>query len=416
MNDLLKTASIACMALTISSGAALAADNPETIIKDGKFFGEVRYRYENVDQDGIADKANASTVRTNIGFETGKYEGFKALIEAQIVQNIGSEDFNDTTNGKTAKPVIADPDTTEINQLWLSYNILPDSVVKLGRQKIGFDNQRFVGGVNWRQNDQTYDAIGLTSHSIENLELTYHYISNVNRIQGNDHPLGDLDSNIHLARASYQFANWLTATGYGYWLDFDIQPQLSSKTFGIHVQGDTPINDTWSFAYEADIATQEDHANNTASYDEEYYHFAPTIQGLGWRFTLGYEVLGGDGTNSFQTPLATAHKYNGWADKFLSTPVDGLQDMYATIGYKASGIHDWIDGTKFSATYHDFEGDEDGDFGTEIDLSVGKTFTIADDGQPFKNISVLLKYADFDSEDAPYKDTQKFWLQIGTKF
>lgn len=79
----------------------------------------MRYRYEYVDQNNLANYAKASTVRTNLGFKTGVYKDFQALFEGQIVQNIGANDFNDTTNGKATYPIVSDPDVAEINELWL---------------------------------------------------------------------------------------------------------------------------------------------------------------------------------------------------------------------------------------------------------------------------------------------------------
>lgn len=90
-----KTLSLAAVCALVIHGApsALAGDNVDSIVKDGHFFGEMRYRYENVDQDGFINNAKASTVRTNLGFQTGVYKDFQALIEAQIVQNMGANDF-----------------------------------------------------------------------------------------------------------------------------------------------------------------------------------------------------------------------------------------------------------------------------------------------------------------------------------
>ena len=406
-------------ALCLTALPAMADDDVESIVKDGRFFGEARYRYEYVDQNGpapITDNAKASTIRTNVGFETGTYKNFQALIEAQFVGNIGANDFNDTVNGETSYPVVADPDTTEINQAWLSYAGIPDTQIKAGRQGINIDNQRFIGTVGWRQNDQTFDSVMLTNSSIPGLDLAYTYVWNINRIFGGDHPLGDLDTETHALHAAYKIADWLTLTGYGYWLDIDLAPALSSKTFGVRLTGDVPLNDNWNFFYEAEAATQDDHGNNTASYNEKYYHLAPGIKGHGWTFQLGYEELGGDGTNAFQTPLATLHKFNGWADKFLSTPANGLEDAYGKIAYKISGLHEAVEGATLTAVYHDFDGDKSGDYGSELDLSIGKTFKLPDAGQPFKDVNVLLKYADYNAEDAPYTDTQKFWFQVGVKF
>ena len=409
-------AGVAAFALLSPLSAHAADDFEQALIKDGNFFGEVRYRYENVDQDGFNDDASASTVRLNVGYKTGVYENFQGLVEAQLVQEIGSDDFNSTTNGNTAYPTVADPDGLELNQAWVTWTGLQDTTIKVGRQAVNLDNQRFIGTVGWRQNDQTYDAAAIINSSIPDLNLLYAVVGNVNRIQGNDHDLGDLDTVTHLANASYSFADWLNVTGYGYWLDIDRVPSLSSKTYGLRLTGDVPLSDTWSFFYTAEGATQSDYGNNTNSYDENYYHITPGLKGYGWTFQAGYEELGGDGTNSFQTPLATGHKFNGWADKFLSTPAAGLEDTYAKVSYKVTGANKWVNGTKLTAVYHEFDGDSSGDFGSEIDLSVGKTFDIKADRHPFKNISVLVKYSDYDADDAPFTDTQKLWLQIGTKF
>lgn len=397
---------------------AKAQDASENIIKNGHVTGTLRYRYEFVDQDGpapIMPDARAGTLRANIGFETGVYYGFQALLEAQFVQNIGAHDFNDTVNGKIRFPVVADPDNEEINQAWLSWKGAQGLAMKVGRQALNIDNQRFIGTVDWRQNDQTFDALSLDYTGMKKTTLRYGYIGNVNRVFGDDHPLGDLDSDNHFINVSYQFSDALKLTGYGYWLDFDRLPARSSRTAGVRATGKTPLSPDWVFSYEAEFARQSDAGNNTSDYDESYYHIAPSFSAYGWTLGAGYEALGGDGTDAFQTPLATLHKFNGWADKFLDTPATGLEDAYISASYKVKDVHQALDGTILNVIYHDFSGNKRGDFGDEIDLSIGKTFEFPQ-GQPFKKINLLAKYADYDAQDRPYTDTQKAWLQVEINF
>ena len=48
---------------------------------------------------------------------------------------------------------------------------------------------------------------------------------------------------------------------------------------------------------------------------------------------------------SFQTLLATLHKFQGWADKFLTTPPNGIRDLYGSAGYtlkKAVGLKEQV--------------------------------------------------------------------------
>ena len=70
-----------------------------------------------------------------------------------------NDNYNDGLNGKTRYPVIADPDNTELNQLYVMY--APSAAIRLtlGRQRINYDNQRFFGASSWRQNEQTFDAL-----------------------------------------------------------------------------------------------------------------------------------------------------------------------------------------------------------------------------------------------------------------
>lgn len=399
------------------AASALAQDSLQNIVGEGRFFGALRYRYEYVDQNGpapIASVARAGTMRANLGFKTGKYHGFQGLLEAQFVENIGATRFNDSVNGKTTHPVIADPDTQEINQAWLSWDNNDGARIKLGRQLINLDNQRFIGSVDWRQNDQSFDALLLHYNFLENTTLTYGYIGNVNRVFGDDHPLGDLDSKNHILNASYKISDSLTVAGYGYFLSFDRLPARSSKTFGVRATGRMAVNDDWAFSYEAETAYQGDYGDHPVGYHEHYYHIAPSFSAYGWILGAGYEVLGGDGRSSFQTPLATLHKFNGWADKFLDTPAAGLEDVYASVSWKIP-VSGALSGVTLSAVYHDFKGQERGDFGSELDVSIAKTFDVSET-TPFKNINIVAKYADYNAQDRPYTDTQKAWLQLGVNF
>ncbi len=396
-----------------------ANDDFEDFLKSGSIFGEARYRYEHVTQDNFpaaSDTANASTVRANLGYKSGTFKGFQLLVEGQFVGHIGDDNYNDTVNGRTTFPVIADPDTAEFNQLWLSWDGVPESKLTIGRQKINLDNQRFIGSVNWRQNDQTFDAIQFRNNSFENVELFYLYSNNVNRIQGNDHPLGDLDSNIHALNVSYNLHKALKIVGYGYWLDFEQLASRSSKTLGVRATGNMVLSREWNFSYEAEIATQSDYAANPASYTETYFHIAPSISGHGLTFILGYENLGSDGVNAFQTPLATLHKFNGWADAFLSTPAGGLNDFYVSASYKIEEINDFINGLVLTSVYHVYDDAQSlsGDYGEELNLSIGKTFGSLDLG-PFKNFSILAKYAKYNSH-SNIPSREKIWLQAGVGF
>jgi len=81
-----------------------------------------------------------------------KYLGFP-LLDVDILAHLGTERFNDTVNGKTDRPVIGDPDTVEINQLYLKFSGIPETILTGGRQLIKLDNDRFVGKVGFCMNE-----------------------------------------------------------------------------------------------------------------------------------------------------------------------------------------------------------------------------------------------------------------------
>jgi hypothetical protein len=340
------------------------------------------------------------------------------LFLAQIddVRQIRTTRFNDTRNGKTQYPTVADPNGTDINQLFVRYNGFKDTELTAGRRQIVRANKRFIGGVEWRQNEQTFDTVS-AEYNTDKLDLFYAYVSNVERIFGPDSasapaPADNLDSDTHLFDGSFTFAPALKLGAYAYFMDFeDDAPGLSNQTLGLRATGKVGSADDINLDYQAEFATQKDHADNTKDYDADYYLLDGTVNISRFSLRGGYEVLGGDrsGMQAFQTPLATLHKFQGWADKFLSTPTAGIQDSY--VGATAKFL-----GGKFSIYYHDFEAEEgSADYGNEIDASA--LWKIG------KNYSVLLKAAKFNADSSYTKatttlkkkgvdDATKVWVQL----
>jgi hypothetical protein len=389
----------------IAQAEATWGDSLSTAVSDGKASLDFRYRFENVDQDGIKKDATANTLRSRITLETAPLSGFSALIEIDDVTNIGSDDYNSFSNGNTQYPVIADPEGTDINQGYFKY-AGEDFAGILGRQRINHGNQRFIGGVSWRQNEQTYDGLRGTWAPMETLKLDLSYVNDVSRIFGPDDGVqpADLKGDNYFLRANYQMAPNHKLAAYGYWLDFDPQRGYASgktvdnsgDTYGVEYSGKFD----W-FSIDAAYATQSDAGDSTLSYDADYYliELGANFGGLG--FKGGYEVLGGDNGVGFKTPLATLHKFQGWADKFLSTPGDGIEDLYVGVNGKLGPV-------KMAAIYHDFQAeDSNADFGTEIDLVA--TWPIN------KQFSIQAKYAAFDADSIRYTDTDKAWVTLQLK-
>ena len=366
---------------------------------------DARLRYENVDQTGIARNANALTARVRAGFDVLVLPQTRLLVEGEGTLAI-SDQYNSTTNGKTLFPSVADPENIEINRLQLQTKALASTVATFGRQRINLDDQRFVGSVGWRDNEQTFDAARVEYTPTKALKIDLTYAWRDRTIFGVDSAQESIHGDNILANVAYK-TSYGTLTGFGYFIDQDlaIRRQFSSKTYGVRFVGKHPFNKTVSLSYALSYAHQTDGCTNLNTYAADYWLADASLAAGGFTGGAGYEVLGADtgaAFTSFQTPLATLHKFQGWADKFLTTPGNGIRDAYGSAGYvwKKAGPFDAITAT---AIYHDFRSDRlSQHYGNEIDASVA-----------FKKgrYTVLVKYADYNAKTFA-TDTKKVWLAL----
>lgn len=378
---------------TVSTSPLTAA------LQAGKPILDARLRYEAVDQDGPPETANALTYRLRAGFETGKAFDTRFLVEFDHIDDL-IDDYNSTLNGKTAYPVIADPQATELNRLQLVNTSLPDTTVTLGRQRIILDDARFAGNVGWRQNEQTFDALRVTNTSFGKLVLDGAYVTQVNRVFGLDSPGGRWEGDSYILNASHP-APLGKLTVFSYLIDADEAPALSSQTYGARFSGDQPIAGG-KLGYAVSYATQSDYGSSNASYTAGYYLADASYAYEGVTIGAAMEVLEADNGGSFQTPLATLHAFQGWSDKFLTTPAGGIRDISLRLGY-THGALAGLEGVRFSAAYHDFSAEHGSDdYGTEIDLLATAKWG---------KLAFTLKYADY-TADTFATDTRKFWFQV----
>ena len=384
------------------------AANLSEAVGNGSVKFQFRYRFENVDQDNSLKDADASTLKSRITFQSREFKKFTFLAEVDDVTAIGNDGYYSLRNDEAGqRSVVADPEGTEINQVWLAYSGFENTNVKAGRQRINLDNQRFVGGVAWRQNEQTFDGGSISNTSLKNMTLTYAYIDDVNRIFGPDsaapgQPPEELDSATHLVNAKYTGLEIGTLSAYAYLMDFDNAAALSNKTLGVRLVGKRKVQDDLVALYTFEYALQDDYGDNV-SYDADYYLLEGGVKAQDVTVKLGYEVLEGDPESgrAFSTPLATLHKFQGWTDQFLSTPATGVEDFYALVSLQAYGA-------TFTAVYHDFSADQGGsNYGDEVNFAVGKKFG--------KRVKGLFKYGSYNADDRGV-DTDKLWLQVTVSF
>ena len=358
---------------------------------------DARLRYETVNQDGFASDADAVTARIRAGFQL-KQGDFAMLAEGEGVLAI-DERYNSSVNGRTGFPIVADPETIGLNRLQLQYRGLPRTVATLGRQRINLDDQRFVGSVGWRQDEQTFDAVRVESLLPGGIALDATYAWSDRTIFGIDSPIRAIRGDNIFASLSRAFGP-VFLKGFAVLVDQDMpgRRQFSSQTFGLRATGGFPLGKTAKLSFTASYARQSDWRDNPGDYAADYGLGEAALGAHGLTLTGGYEMLGA----GFQTPLATLHKFQGWADKFLVTPANGIRDLYAGIAYALPTRA--IGPISLQLVYHRFASDRLGlDYGSEWDAQIGL--------KPMPHTAITLKYADY-AADGFASDTRKFWLQL----
>ncbi|MDF2495435.1 MAG: hypothetical protein K0S66_2369 [Sphingomonas sp.] len=369
---------------------------------------DARVRYEHVDQDGLTRDADALTIRIRSGVEA-TLGGWSALVEAQ--GTLAAVDrYYDGVTGDPSRPLVADPENIALYRAQLRYQGEAFAVTA-GRQRIILDDERFVGNVGFRDNAQTFDAVRAEVTPLPALKLDVTYAWSVRTIWGINgtgaRPTAIGGDNVF---ANLSYATPIgTLTGFAYLVDQDeaaVQGyRLSSQSYGARLAGSRALSPAAKLAWQLSYARQSDWRRNPNSYSANYYLADATLTVSGWSLNAGYEVLGADnGTalTSFQTPLGTNFKFQGWADKFLTTPPNGVRDLYLGGGYGWKNVLG-ADAITLGGTWHRFRSDRLGErYGTEVDLLASVKV---------RRALVSLRHARYRA-DSFATDTDKTWVQL----
>ncbi|MGZ8984158.1 MAG: alginate export family protein [Methylotenera sp.] len=379
-------------------------------IKEGKPLTNFRLRYENVNQEGYnsaakeLDTANALTLRSLIGWQTAPFHNFSFTAQITDVHKF-TDDYNDKRNnlsepGKSNYPFIVDPDFTDINQLFVDWTGIKNTKLRLGRQQLNLDNVRFIGDIGFRQNMQVFDGVSVLNKSLPDTEIFAAHFDKVRQINTKLR-----SGNVDIINAKHRISPSESVTGYGYFIDVaDLSQNVgnglaatadaSSKTFGARLDGVRKIDDHWKVLYTAEYAKQDDYKGGSPLIDAHYLKLGGGAMYDVWSLRIDHERLSSNnGQYAFQTPLGTNHLFQGWADQFLVTPRQGIEDTFVTFAGS-------IEKAKIYAEYHVFKSDEkfatlNGQFsnkyGTEFDASVAYPFT--------NKILGKLEYAKFVEDD-----------------
>jgi hypothetical protein len=403
-------------AVVLAMTSAVAdADDFMTALEQTRPLVDIRLRYEEVEQTGIVDNAHAETLRARLGAETGKFLDTSLLAEGEAMLRLDRAYRPDNAVATyTRYPVVADPENYQLNRLSLTNTSLPQTAVTVGRQRIILDDQRFVGNTGWRQNEVTFDAVRVVNKSVTNLTFDLTFLDKVHRQFGVDSPQGTYKGDSYLANVAYQWPIG-KLTAFAYLLDFDpiaglsgaLDPRRSStSTYGGRFVGSWPLAAV-KVGYVATYAWQKQRGDNPLTFSNDYFLGELNLSWQGFKLAGGEEVMQGNGTIGFATPLATLHQFEGWADKFLTTPPNGIKDPYGSLGWAGTHLLG-LDSVGATVIYHGFEAEH-------VNTSYGSEWDCALTGK-WHHYAALLQYANYTAAAATPvaigRNTSKFWAQL----
>ncbi len=388
------------------SGTSGQEGSPREALAKGKATLELRTRYEHVDDDVSGKTADAPTNRLVLTYKSAPWEGLSLTAQFENVAVLGTPRYfvPQTGYGQSTHATVVDPPLSGLNQLFVEWKGL-----KAGRQVINLDQQRFIGSVGWRQNDQTFT--GLTYSRADLLPwmaFTFGHLTQAQLITGFTKPINGEIVNVdvkvipkgHIRLFYYAFEEQVAA-GTALAASTGASTANSFKHTGARLDGDV-----WRLFYDVSAAKQDRYKDATATgtLEADYRYL-----GLGFRITKDHNLQAARETlePGFKTPYATAHAWNGWVDRFVATPAKGLEDTFLV--YKGK-VGPW----SFEASHHTYKAETDGTaYGKEWNALVGFQIT--------KWWSLLAKAGSYtgDPASAPgplSKDTRKFWLQSSLKF
>lgn len=400
--------------LVLTCQSATAADSSAgsaTYFSERHAWLDARLRYEHAADDALTN-ADALTLRGALGLDSGPIvsgSGWSGLLEVEHTSVLSRKDYTSGAQDR-GTVLIADPASTELNQAYIAYESPRGLVAKIGRQTLSFGDERFVGSVAFRQNHQSFDAASVRYSGVEDWVLNYAYVNNVNRIFGDradDRPagvLGDHKQDSHLVNVVYDGVGFGSLEAYAYLIDNKDFQRASTDTYGVRFTGSKRPKQL-SYLYTLEYARQRSGSLNPRDYQTDYWRL---MAGLAYKrvsLQLSQERLGSDNNAGFVTPLATLHRYQGWADKFAAlTPNEGVVATTLTLAGRWPGF-------RYRIQYHDFNRNEgSADIGREFGFHLQYRYKL--------KYFAELKYADYRGHNAVSgvagleSDTRRLFLTL----
>lgn len=362
------------------------------------------------------DNGQAASIALRGSWLANWSPAISSLIQADWVATGWQNQHSDGVRFNGA-PRIPDVAGADINQMFVRYE-LSTKKITLGRQTLEWDDSRFLSANGFWQNPQSFDALHVDYSLAETSHLQYAYITQALRIFGRDanthlnvHDInyssqngmrpkdGSGEHRMHSHAIQWQWREWnyVDLTGYGYFINNDTAANFSSRTVGARLGYQQKIS-AWNYRLSLSGARQNRPIFNN-DYDLPYWHLQTSLGRGGQEWSLDYEYLGANGGKALITPLGFTHEYQGWADRFTSTPTKGVEDISLR---NTSRWHQ----LRLDMRYHQFFSVEDRDkYGQELDAELGYQFAA--------NKKIAIRMAQFWAEPdykSSLKSVRNFYL------
>jgi hypothetical protein len=246
-----------------ASGSTSAVQEFLDFLKEGTVKADIRARWENARIDDMK-VANAATLRTRLGYGTKPWKGLSVFAEFENVASANDSIYYDGVGTDNSdRTIVADPTVTELNQAYGDLDVATlatilgildmsgtTAAIRGGRQRVIFDDARFIGNVGWRQNEQTFDAVkGTSSLGLDDLTASYVYVWEARRIYGDKGVSGagtrNYGGDSHFVNLRFDRFDAARLTAFAYLMDFGNSPAAtgvsnSSNTTGSGSRGPCP--------------------------------------------------------------------------------------------------------------------------------------------------------------------------------
>jgi len=317
---------------------------------DGQFRPRTEYRngFQTLIAEGVdAGFATNTRVRLNAGYQT---DAFKVYISLQDLLVWGEN--------PQLIPVDAN-NSFSVFEAWASLKLTDNSGVKLGRQVLSYDDQRFFGGLDWAQQGRNHD-LALLQYRAEDFMLDFGVAFNQD-FDGNGGPLFGFQNvgTTYPANNPFQYKAMQHLYAKKTWEGFNASLLLvnySHQNFDANGDADG-VNSLFTAGTHLNYKKGKlGLAGNAFLQSGTFFNGATDVGGaylLGLEstykasntvtFGAGVEVISGndtsttDKTEAFLPTFGTNHKFNGFMDYFyVGNHINtiGLVDIHASANFK----------------------------------------------------------------------------------